>query len=373
MNRLSAILIAIILLLSQITVYTTAKTPANDTIIIAGSDFQHQDGNDSSADGVSSVINAMKKDNVNAVDALLFCGDYDYDTYGDTSSTNNGINSLKKSINTFVNGQIILAQGNHDTAAGSNGMSMSGSNDPSSQKYGVFLINNDDYMWKNTDENTIKSTAEKLKNYLLEKSDANFTKPIFIVSHLSLHYSMRTANDGDGMYAGYIFDVINHYSKKGLNIIYLFGHNHSNGWDDYLGGSSIYLKKGDKILIAENDKKIYKEETLSFTYMNAGYVGYYENHNGADDTLTMTLFKFNTDQLEIYRYSKNGKHNLKSEGVRNAYKDETGYLPNKTVYESPQVMSLKDNVNTITPLPYLLVVSSALITIIIAIKISKKR
>ena len=35
---------------------------------------------------------------------------------------------------------------------------------------------------------------------------------------------------------------------------------------------SAFLEKGDKINIAQNSTTDYKEETLAFTYMNAGYV-----------------------------------------------------------------------------------------------------
>ena len=45
--------------------------------------------------------------------------------------------------------------------------------------------------------------------YFNSKITEDFSKPIFVLSHLALNYSMRTYNDGDGQYAKYIFDVIN--------------------------------------------------------------------------------------------------------------------------------------------------------------------
>lgn len=166
-------------------------------------------------------------------------------------------------------------------------MSASGSNDPTSGEYGVFVINEDDYMWTNSNEQTIKQTAQSLLEYMNGKISAQYDRPIFVVSHLPLHYSMRTKTGGDAMYAKYIFDVLNEAGSKGLNIVFLFGHNHSNGGINYLGGSAVFLQKGDNILIAQNSRTDFKSETLRFTYMNAGYTGYYENHNGADDALTM--------------------------------------------------------------------------------------
>ena len=156
---------------------------------------------------------------------------------------------------------------------------------------------------------------------------------------------MRTKNDGDGMYANYIFDVLNEAGSYGLNIIFLYGHDHSNGWDDYLGGSSVYLAKGDGINIAQASKTDFAEEILKFTYMNAGFTGYYENHNGADDVLTMTAFTITNDTVQVERYDVKGKHSLKSSGVTNSYKNESGYAPNTTVYDSPQNIAL----DTVTP------------------------
>mgnify|MGYP006982437861 CR=1 FL=1 len=65
------------------------------------------------------------------------------------------------------------ARGNHDEA-GAAGLAKSGDNDPSSGKYGVFVINEDDYMWYNNDEATIKRTAENLRNYLNHKLAVGF-------------------------------------------------------------------------------------------------------------------------------------------------------------------------------------------------------
>ena len=154
---------------------------------------------------------------------------------------------------------------------------------------------------------------------------------------------MRTYYNGDAKYARYIFDVINNAANDGLNIFYLYGHDHSNGWDDYLGGSSVFLHKGDNILVAEYSETEFKNHKLNFTYMNAGYVGYYRNVNfGSDTTLTMTLIDIYDDNVEIYRYSKDGIHNLKSKGVRNEYKVETLYEPNKKTYTSPQIIELNN-------------------------------
>ena len=63
-------------------------------------------------------------------------------------------------------------------------------------------------------------SQEELEEYLNDKIKESYTKPIFVLSHLALNYSMRTFFDGDGQYAKYIFDVLNEAGKNGLNIVY---------------------------------------------------------------------------------------------------------------------------------------------------------
>lgn len=346
-KKLLALLLTLIMILSLLPTSVLA-TGSEPTVVIAGSDFQNPNGNDAGAQTVTNILTQMQSAGYTKADGFLCCGDYDYE-YVETAA---GITALKNAVtgtySTLANDRMVFVQGNHDAAAAS-GLAASGANDPtgdSAGKYGVFVINEDDYMWRNSNGTTIQNTANALKTYLDKKAADGFDKPIFVVSHLPLHYSMRTRNDGDGKYANYIFDVLNEAGANGLNIIFLYGHDHSNGWDDYLGGAAVYLAKGDKINIAQASQTDFKEKTLNFTYMNAGFTGYYENHNGADDTLTMTVFKITGDTVKVERYSADGVHNLKSSGVTNRYKQESGYDPNTTVYASPQTIAL----TAVTPL-----------------------
>ena len=150
-----------------------------------------------------------------------------------------------------------------------------------------------------------------------------------------LHWSYRTQKDGVGTNAYRFFNVINEAAAQGLNIIYLFGHNHSNGYDDSMGGPCIFLKKGDTIEIAQGDKKTAKQETLNFTYMNSGYTGYYTSPMAnAETTLTMSVFRIRGNEVIISRYSKDGVHNLKSAGVENtSFTYEFMPAVNTNVYE----------------------------------------
>ncbi|MBQ8884800.1 MAG: metallophosphoesterase [Clostridia bacterium] len=318
-----------------------SNAEATATTLIAASDFQSGSLTQRQTN-MREILGSMADDGITSADGFFFCGDFS-DTLEVQADNEAGVNALLEVTEEVAPLEsTILLQGNHDVAAGALGMSPSGNNDPASGKYGVFVINEDDYMWKNNDEERIKNTARNLIDYLNEKLEARYTKPVFVLSHLPLHYSMRTVADGDGRYAGYIFHALNEASEKGLNVFFLFGHDHSNGWDDYLGGSSVFLTKGDSILIAQNSKTAFKEEELNFTYLNAGYVGYYSKHNtNTDAALTMTSYTIDKDSVLIKRYDKNGVHNLKSVGVTNAYKGENTYEPNTKSYQSPQDVALK--------------------------------
>ncbi len=311
----------------------TAKASQNTTVLIAASDFQsYVDTHYTCRDQMNEIFRQIRKDYSHA-DGFLFMGDYyhDYSNY----QSEFGIQMMTQTVLNAGFGieeeAIIKVQGNHDYV-GTRYLSPSGNNDPDSGEYGVFVINEDDYMWfagtqsQNGSENVaqhaarVQQTAENLAEYLEEKIEENYTAPIFVLSHLPLHYSMRTFVHGDGRYARYIYDELEYGANNGLNIVFLFGHNHSHGWDHHLGGSSIYLTRGDTINIGvPSDTKACVEETLGFTYLNAGYIGYFStDYNEAVDTaLTMTVYEITDGELIIKRYDKNGLHNLKSAGGMN--------------------------------------------------------
>ncbi len=319
-----------------------------EIIVLAGSDFQHPSGPSAGKQVMDNIISVMQEDGITQADGFLFCGDYDYDTYGNASQVTEGVNAVKASAKKVVTNEenIVLVQGNHDTAIGTSGMSMSGDNDPKSGEYGVFAIHEDDYMQFNRDKGRIQETAQLLVDYLNLKLAESYEKPIFIVSHLPLHYTGRTTHDGDGKYAHYIFDALNDAAEKGLDIFFLYGHNHSNGWEDYLGGAAVFMTKGDEVLIPQGSqaKADCAKETLNFTILNAGYTGYYGGTSGIDSTLTMTAFKITDDEVTVIRYSQTGTHDLKSEGI-----SSDSSIVNKKTYTSPQVVTLQ-NVTDTTPL-----------------------
>ena len=241
---------------------------SNVVTVIAGSDFQYSNSDHGIAGGhVTNILGAMKKDGYTDIDGFIFAGDYSQAFTVDGSM--GGLTHLKGLISDefpqLSDDRKFWLQGNHDpdvlTTDGS--LTTSGAHD--TDDYGVFMLNEKDYNWYNDNEATIKASAANLRSYLNAKCQAQYSKPIFIVSHMQLHYSMRTYSSGDGKYANYLFDVINEAGANGLNIIFLFGHNHSNGWDDYLGGSAVYLTRGDSILIAQSSITEFETKTLNFT------------------------------------------------------------------------------------------------------------
>ena len=345
-KRAALVLLAAAMITVQFCVLSVNARQSDNgkTVVLAGSDFQGSTASES-AKMMGKLLSSVKKNGgISSADGFLFCGDYSK-TDRVLADNIQGVNQLKSSVSGFVpESGMVLAQGNHDCEIGSAGMSPSGNNDPASKKYGVFVINESDYMWQNNDRKRIIETSRKLEEYLDEKLEEKFSAPIFIMSHLQLHASMRTWSIGDGKYANYIFDVLNEAAEKGLNIVFLFGHNHGDGWDDYLGGASVYLEKGDEIVIAQGTMSSLVTETLNFYYLNAGYVGYYDNRNdGADSALTLTSFVFDDNTLEICRYDVNGIHTLKAKGVINSYMKEDKYSyydVNTEVYPSPQIIEL---------------------------------
>ena len=312
-----------------------------ETVILSGSDFQPNTW-DKGIQTLQGLTGSLANQGYGMFDGLLFSGDYTQALGSDYDSSNEGLHVLDDEISKIVNFDRIYGQGNHD-AAGIDLLSPYGNNDPKGAPYGVFNIPEDHY---NAYGNGAQTSAADLTAYFAEKlADPTWgNKPIFVISHLPLHYNYRTIKDKGASTAKYLVDALNAGADAGLNIIFLFGHNHSGGYDDYLGGAAIYVPKGESILVADlaNYKNAPIETELRFTYLNSGYVAYYNNmENGADTALTMTTFKIQANgDVIITRYDKDGEHNLKSAGTLSPYdRDYTTYTEaDGRVYESSRIV-----------------------------------
>jgi len=317
-------------------------TDLSETIILGLSDFQAST-DEKGASQVEEILSGAIANKYGLFDGLFAVGDYSAQMGYDVALT--GIQALDQVIDPYVSGNKIYTEGNHD-APDLPGLSPTGNNDPTGGKYGVFVINEEDYdQYGNGGE----ASAAMMQTYFDEKlADESWgNKPIFVLCHVPLHYSMRTETSNNAKTARPMVDVLNEAGANGLNIIFLFGHNHSGAYDDFLGGGSVYLKKGDSMIVpeyGENFKYNWETVTLNFTYMNVGYVGYCADHGvGADTDLTVTVYRIQADgSVIISRWDKDGIHNLKSKGVKNTVIMDT-FEPDETVYESSRIVTADDD------------------------------
>ncbi len=324
---------------------TDADNDAN-AVIFAASDYQADPHFDYPEDNLDRILLAVDHDGVHP-DAAIICGDYTNDAklHDYQLSPEESIEEIRNVINKdapFVNeDNIIFVQGNHDRLTES--ISESGLHEY--DDYLVYVLNTEnDFPWKQGKVQgchfKVSRSASEMKKCFDKLIEEEETRPVIIAGHVPLHYTARTSSrhtTGDSLYSSLIFDVVNEAAND-LDIIYLFGHDHSKGWDCYLGGSCVYKAPGDKIIIPEFDDNDavsdrYSEKDLGFTYMNAGYTGYYMNcapdeyssdpdsqYRAADETLTGSVIVIYDDRIEITRYDENGKHVLGSAGEADPYK-----------------------------------------------------
>lgn len=322
-ERVLALLLALIMVVGVVPVPAFA---ADKTIyVLAGGDFQQAGDHTGSAENVTNILKQISQ-KYETMDGMLFVGDYDCETHesDDNGQTAAGITALmgavQKSYSNINDANSILVQGNHDIKEAR--IDATGGHD--FDGYSVFVLNEDDYPDGGGTQTGVQALADELESWLHNKLGEGYDAPIFITSHLPLAFSPRTNVVGDGKYAKLLFDVINSHAEEGLNIIFMHGHNHAYGNDNYLGGEAIYLPKGSNINIAElGSTTKWTEETLNFTYMNPGYVGYYNEWDyvttEGTDKLTMTVFAITGSEVTVERYSANGLYSLKSEGRNGRY------------------------------------------------------
>ncbi len=348
---LSALLV-FVLVFSMLPVNASAaETPI---ILLGGGDYQQAGDHANSSENVTNILKKIVSSGTSSIDGFLFVGDYDCETHDSSTETASGISSLMSTVQgVFSNinhSNSILVQGNHDYK--NSNIDASGSY--SFNGYSVFVMNEDDYPNGGGSSSQAKTLSGKLEDFLASKLAEGYSAPIFVTAHVPLHFGPRTNRQGDGKYASYYFEVLNKYGAEGLNIIFMHGHNHAYGYDEYVGGEAIYLAKGDKINIAQTGStSSYTTETLNFTYMNAGYTGYY-NESGystssGTDKLTMTTFHIYGDRVVVNRYSTNGLYNLKSAGEKKGdYINSVSVSANSAVYSSSQTISLTAPAERIT-------------------------
>lgn len=321
-----------------------ADTP--EAVIFAASDYQAEYSFKAPEDTLRGLLRTVSYEG-HEPDAVLFCGDYTNDAvlHDYQLSPEDSIEEIKGVIReeapSVKDDELIFVQGNHDKLTES--ISESGLHEY--DDYLVYVLNTEnDFPWKQGKTQgcllKVSRAASEMKKCFDELAADGETRPVIITGHVPLHFTARTSSwhtTGDNLYSSLIFDVVNDAAED-LDIIYLFGHNHSKGWDCYLGGSCVYKAPGSSILLPEFDKTDittddFEEKTLNFTYMNAGYTGYYMNcapdeyssdpdseYRAADETLSCSVIEIYGDRIVITRYDENGEHALGSEGEADPYR-----------------------------------------------------
>ncbi len=317
-----------------------------EAVIFAVSDYQEDPNFDTPENTLRGLLEAVAGDGVDP-DVALICGDYTNDTklHDYQLSPEDSIAEIRAVLDeeapSVKDENIIFVQGNHDRLTES--ISESGLHE--FDDYLVYVLNTEnDFPWK---QGVIPGCLKKVTEAAEDMEECfdgliaeGETRPVIVAGHVPLHYTARTSSrhtTGDNLYSSLIFDAVNEAASD-LDIIYLFGHNHSKGWDCYLGGSCVYKAPGDKILLPVFDETRvttdeFSEKTLNFTYMNAGYTGYYMNcgpgeyssdpesqYRAADETLTCSVIEIYDDRIEIARYDENGQHDTGSAGEADPYK-----------------------------------------------------
>ena len=340
--------------------------------IFFASDYQAVDGLPSPAQNLTGILRSVTKSG-KSPDNVVICGDYtndrqlhDYQLRPDDS-----ISEIRDIVRSECPGvsqdDMLFVQGNHDKMTDS--ISSSGLHEYTD--YLVYILNTqDDFPWKQGRDpgsrSKVEQAASAMQECFAKLISAGEKRPVFIAGHVPLHFTARTSSrhsTGDNMYSPLIFNTVNEAAKS-LDIVYMYGHNHSKGWDCYLGGSSCFKAPGQTILIpspgdSTSSTDTFTCETLQFTYMNAGYLGYYMNcgpseydkgladqYAAADGTLTGTVCEILPDSIVITRYAGDGPHPLCWQGEPDPYQNniDSGLIGSdyySSRIESPQTIKRK--------------------------------
>ncbi len=276
---------------------------------------------------------------------VLFCGDYSHmggNNYG--ASVVGILEEITVYLEDFFYGfnprqSLLFVQGNHDTDEGDfaeDGLHDYGSclvyvmntqtaNPFSQGEYGLQA------------EQTVIASAGRLKLCLDGLIQRGERRPVFIATHVPLHFSQWTASGGDNLYQRHFFDVLSEAGEQ-LNLVFLYGHNHGGHGDSSMGGGSTFLAPGDEILIpapvqGETETNRYTREKLDFVYMNAGYTGYLVN-NPAGTMSTCGYAMVYEDRVEFrrmgwYKNEESGPASLSLKGIKTFERLPDDYLSEK--------------------------------------------
>ncbi len=311
MKKVLSVLLSALVVITTIAPFIASATKAPDAyaVVFTASDFQA----DSCYATFTATMQSAQADGITETpDAFLFAGDYTSGSEDPSVQVPKIIDTVQAEYSNYDESNLMFVQGNHDTA--SDALTPTGLHE--FEHFFVYTINEDDFKKEQAGrsplyDETVIALAETVAASFEEIKQSGDTRPVFVVTHVPLHHSSRH-DYGDNIYSKYLFDVLNEYGEY-LDIIFLFGHNHSSGYDDYIGGSVNYIAKGETMRVPIPDESQmgangYTDEELNFTYMNAGYIGYSNNSTSAPstNTLTMGAVELCATTIEVARYSTEG-------------------------------------------------------------------
>lgn len=310
MKKILSVLLSVLIVVLTIAPFVASAAKSSDAyaVIFTASDFQHSD----CYDNLTEMMQAAKNDGITEKpDAFIFGGDYTSGSEDPAIQVPKVTETVQAVYSEYNEDNLVYVQGNHDAA--STVLTPTGFYEY--ENFVVYVINEDDFKTGQADRTnydvTVKNLANNVASKLLELKQSGDTRPVFVATHVPLHHSSRSSY-GENLYSKYLFDVLNEYGQH-LDIIFLFGHNHSSNYDDYIGGAVNYIAKGEEMRVpipdvAQMGANGYTEEEINFTYMNYGYVGYSSNANSSTSTSTLTMgaFELCPTTIEITRYTTSG-------------------------------------------------------------------
>lgn len=288
---------------SAVTDRATAGDELSLATIITSSDYQ------SSGTFMTFriLLDVIKEAGVPTPDCALFGGDYSITTETDPDDCIRRLcERLAGVYPEFDPSNAVFVQGNHDNLSGA--LTPTGAHDFGA--FVVYSINEDDFP-SGQKAAQVEQTLKELDDFLSGMVRRKDFRPVIVATHLPLHDSARA----DNAFGGALAEVLNLYGHT-LDIIYLFGHNHSGTYDDSIGGSVNYIANGESLYVpvpAQGDSGRVADRrkiTISFTCMNYGYVGYSNNTAGGISTnaLTLGVIQIYPESIEITRYTAEGEY-----------------------------------------------------------------
>lgn len=216
---------------------------------------------------------------------------------GDSETYENGIRSYAQEVWPSFDGGIYMSASDHDEGY--------------VEDKTIELANTDAYIVYSismTDMTNAVLSQEKAEDFLKAYQDVT-GKVIFVSTHVPLHQRR-----GDNLGASYWVDALNKVELNGNDVILLWAHNHTG--ETSFEKESYYFcparEEGTAIMVQDTEKTAFREMTIYFTYMNAGYL--YCNGQKIEYMNQGTLFTVHGDTIDIKRVGTGKLYPIGGEG-----------------------------------------------------------